>query len=140
MPVAINLEFPCEPSSIDKMYNPSNINSDVVPREGTLDYFELGNLSGKFSSLGESEMKNESYTDNQMTLFGYNSIIGRSIVISDKNSLKNVACGTIERGYSSRDSRESRAIVSFHHPLGFAYGKLKSFFLYFLNRFFNKTE
>lgn len=72
-------------------------------------------------------MRNESFVDNQMTLFGYKSVIGRSIVISHKDTKKHIACGTIERGYSAKESRQSRAIVSFHHPLGFAYG---NYFLY----------
>lgn len=74
-------------------------------------------------------MKNETFSDNQMTLFGYQSVIGRSIIVSDRESTKHIACGTIERGYSAKESRESRAIVSFHHPNGFAYGK-------FFNNFF----
>lgn len=34
-------------------------------------------------------------------------------------------CSTIERGYSSTEARESRAIASFHNPAGFAYGYIK---------------
>uniref|UniRef100_A0A336LP05 CSON014973 protein n=1 Tax=Culicoides sonorensis TaxID=179676 RepID=A0A336LP05_CULSO len=77
VPVAINLEFPCEISSLDHHYQ----------------------------------------------LFGQQSIIGRSIVISD--TFKNVGCGTIERGYSAKEARESRAVVSFHHPLGYTYGYIR---------------
>lgn len=136
--MAINLEFPCEASSIESIYNPSNANSKTSQNDpGTLDFYELGDLSGKFPSIGATEMKNESFTDNQMTLFGYNSVIGRSIVIRDKQSTKHLACGTIERGYSARESRESRAIVSFHHPLGFAYGTYRKHDKIFLNKFFS---
>lgn len=35
------------------------------------------------------------------------------------------ACSTIERGYSPAEARELRAIASFHHPSGFAYGYMK---------------
>lgn len=35
------------------------------------------------------------------------------------------ACATIERGYSPAESRELRAIASFHHPLGFVYGYVR---------------
>jgi hypothetical protein len=35
------------------------------------------------------------------------------------------ACSTIERGYSPSEARELRAIASFHHPDGYAYGYLK---------------
>lgn len=34
-------------------------------------------------------------------------------------------CGTIERGYAPSEARELRAIASFHHPLGFAWGYIK---------------
>lgn len=61
-------------------------------------------------------------------MFDYKSIIGRSVVVSDKKTKKHIACGTIERGYSTKESRETRAVASFHHPLGFAYG---------INKFYN---
>lgn len=35
------------------------------------------------------------------------------------------ACSTIERGYAPSDATELRAIASFHHPQGFAYGYIR---------------
>lgn len=35
------------------------------------------------------------------------------------------ACSTIERGYSPSEARELRAIASFHHPAGYAYGYMR---------------
>jgi len=34
-------------------------------------------------------------------------------------------CSTLERGYSPSEARELRAIASFHHPTGYAYGYIK---------------
>lgn len=34
-------------------------------------------------------------------------------------------CSTLERGYSPQEAREIRAIASFHHPLGYAYGYIR---------------
>jgi len=34
-------------------------------------------------------------------------------------------CSSIERGYAPSEARELRAIASFHHPGGFAYGYLR---------------
>lgn len=35
------------------------------------------------------------------------------------------ACSTLERGYSPQEAREIRAIASFHHPNGYAYGYIR---------------
>lgn len=34
-------------------------------------------------------------------------------------------CSSIERGYAPTEARELRAIASFHHPGGFAYGYVR---------------
>ncbi|GFO44805.1 superoxide dismutase [Cu-Zn], partial [Plakobranchus ocellatus] len=47
----------------------------------TYDMYEVGDLSGKYGLLDGLQIKNETYTDRNLPLFGQNSIIGRSIVI-----------------------------------------------------------
>lgn len=34
-------------------------------------------------------------------------------------------CATVERGYAPTEARELRAIASFHHPNGFAWGYIR---------------
>lgn len=53
------------------------------------------------------------------------SILGRSIVIHKKAHNLRWACSTLERGYSPQEAREIRAIASFHHPYGYAYGYIR---------------
>lgn len=58
-----------------------------------------------------------------ISLIQFNS--GRSIVIHKKNHNLRWACSTLERGYSPQEAREIRAIASFHHPYGYAYGYIR---------------
>lgn len=85
----------------------------------------MGDLSGKFGTLDGLRTYDEVYNDTNLPLFGYESILGRSIVIHKKEKNIRWACSTLERGYSPSEAREIRAIASFHHPAGFAYGFIK---------------
>ena len=51
--------------------------------------------------------------------------LGRSIVIHKREKSLRWACSSLERGYSPSEAREIRAIASFHHPGGYAYGYLR---------------
>lgn len=92
-------------------------------RNRTKDFYAVGDLSGKFGALEENHDVN--YNDSTLSLFGYQSIIGRSIVIYDSKNKRRWACSTIERGYSLKEAREVRSIASFHHPLGYVYGYMR---------------
>lgn len=120
--VQINLEFPCELSSLYEIWDPytKKINGDVT------DALKLGSLSQKFGTLQNSSLYTNTFNDSQIQLFGYNIVTGRSIIINKEQDSKGSTCSTLERGYSSKDARENKAIVSFHHPLGYAYGTLYS--------------
>lgn len=85
----------------------------------------MGDLSGKFGTLDGYEEFETSYNDTQLPLFGYESVIGRSIVVHKKEKNLRWACSTIERGYSPKEAREVRAIASFHNPMGYAYGYIR---------------
>lgn len=85
----------------------------------------MGDLSGKFGTLDSLTQYEGSFNDTHMPLFGLNSILGRSIVIHKKRRNARWACSTLERGYSPSEARELRAIASFHHPTGYAYGFIK---------------
>ncbi|XP_017091861.2 uncharacterized protein Rsod [Drosophila bipectinata] len=126
-PVEANLAFPCEASTLYGHWNPFDVNpkSAPPPKRGTTDQYEMGDLSGKFGGLEGVTQFEDSYNDTNLPLFGYNSIIGRSVVIQKRQKNARWACSTLERGYSPSEARELRAIASFHHPTGYAYGYIK---------------
>lgn len=87
--------------------------------------YEIGDLSGKFGTLDGLTEYMDDYNDTNLPLFGYESIIGRSIIIHKKDRNIRWACSSLERGYSPSEAREIRAIASFHHPKGYAYGYMR---------------
>ncbi|XP_055905372.1 uncharacterized protein LOC129940875 [Eupeodes corollae] len=126
-PVEENLAFPCEATSLYDHWNPFGINPKLSPPPtlGSTDQYEMGDLSGKFGTLDGLRHYEGAHNDSNLPLFGYNSILGRSIVIHKKEKNARWACSTLERGYSPSEARELRAIASFHHPSGYAYGYIK---------------
>ncbi|RZC33023.1 uncharacterized protein BDFB_010701, partial [Asbolus verrucosus] len=126
-PVEEILEFPCEASSLYDHWNPLNVDPASSPRtyHGTPDQYEMGDLSGKFGTLDNHTLYKIDYNDTMLPLFGPRSILGRSIIIHKRDKNRRWACSTIERGYSPSEARELRAIASFHHPSGYAYGYMK---------------
>ncbi|XP_044755346.1 uncharacterized protein LOC123314251 [Coccinella septempunctata] len=127
VPVEENLEFPCEETTLYGHWNPLNVDPSSSPRlyQGTPDQYEMGDLSGKFGSLDNQTIFKVSYNDTMLPIFGPRSILGRSVVIHKRVTGDRWACSTIERGYSPSEARELRAIASFHHPSGYAYGYMK---------------
>ncbi|XP_053977399.1 uncharacterized protein LOC128875655 isoform X1 [Hylaeus volcanicus] len=126
-PIEEDLEFPCESTSLYGHWNPLNVNVDntPLPGEGTSDQYEIGDLSGKFGTLENRKKYTSTYNDTILPLFGSRSVLGRSIVIHKKKKNIRWACSSIERGYSPSEASELRAIASFHHPQGFAYGYIR---------------
>ncbi|XP_014242345.1 uncharacterized protein LOC106662638 [Cimex lectularius] len=123
-PVLEILEFPCQQNTLYEVYNPFNAPSSL--QGGTPDQLRVGDLSGKFGTLsGHMSVKEIGFNDTNLMLFGQTSIIGRSLVLYTKTHNKRWACSSIERGYAPSEARELRAIASFHHPLGFAYGYMR---------------
>ncbi|XP_066247756.1 uncharacterized protein Rsod [Euwallacea similis] len=122
-----NLEFPCEATTLYGHWNPLNVDptSSPVKYQGTPDQYEIGDLSGKFGNLQNATVYKNFYNDTMLPIFGPRSILGRSVIIHKKKGNKRWVCSTIERGYSPSEAREIRAIASFHHPLGYAYGYLR---------------
>ncbi|XP_034178940.2 uncharacterized protein Rsod isoform X1 [Osmia lignaria lignaria] len=126
-PIELDLEFPCEGTSLYETWNPLNVNTSNIPRsnEGTTDQYKMGDLSGKFGTLENRKRYMSAYNDTMLPLFGSRSILGRSIVIHKKEKNLRWACSTIERGYSPSEASELKAIASFHHPQGYAYGYIR---------------
>uniref|UniRef100_A0A672TCA5 Superoxide dismutase copper/zinc binding domain-containing protein n=1 Tax=Sinocyclocheilus grahami TaxID=75366 RepID=A0A672TCA5_SINGR len=74
---------PCSDTNIMGHFNPFSVNtaSSPAPRNGTVDQYEIGDISGKFGGLtGQNNFQNQDM-DGNMPLSGPNSIIGRSLVI-----------------------------------------------------------
>lgn len=84
VPVQEQLEFPCESSTLYGHFNPLGINSQFSPKLGTPDQFEAGDLSGKFGPWDNKTSVLASYNDSSLTLFGTQSILGRSVVINKR--------------------------------------------------------
>lgn len=126
-PVEGDLEFPCESSTLYGHWNPRNYDPKLspIPATGSTDQYEMGDLSGKFGTLDGAVAYEIAYNDTRLPLFGYESLIGRSIVIHKREKMLRWACSTLERGYSPSEAREIRAIASFHNPNGFAYGYMR---------------
>jgi hypothetical protein len=82
-------------------------------------------LSGKYGTLEGYSNFEMAYNDTNLPLFGYESILGRSIVIHKKDKNLRWHCSTLERGYSPSEGREIRGIASFHNPNGYAYGYMR---------------
>jgi len=84
--VEYGLEFPCEETTLYGNWNPLGVNTSDIPaaEEGTLDQYEMGNLSGKFGTLDNKKRYIMTYNDTMLPLFGPRSILGRSIVIHKK--------------------------------------------------------
>ncbi|GLH08747.1 Uncharacterized protein GBIM_13929 [Gryllus bimaculatus] len=126
-PVQANLEFPCEASTLYGHWNPKGVSPRLSPppTQGSDDEYEMGDLSGKFGLLNNLTSLIAAYNDTDITLFGPSSILGRSVVIHKREKNVRWTCSSIERGYAPSEARELRAIASFHHPLGFAWGYIR---------------
>ncbi|XP_067858199.1 uncharacterized protein cusr [Heptranchias perlo] len=77
----------CSDTSIEDRYNPFYVNGSLspAPGNGTVDQYEVGDLSGKFGTLNGLNQTTEKYMDMNMPLFGPHSIVGRSLVIYRTN-------------------------------------------------------
>ncbi|XP_063233143.1 uncharacterized protein LOC134536961 [Bacillus rossius redtenbacheri] len=124
--VEMDLEFPCEETAVYGTWDPLGVGPARLPEpgRGSTDQYPMGDLSGKFGTLEGSAIHASAHNDSRLPLFGTDAVIGRSVVVYKKNKVR-WACSTIERGYSPSEARELRAIASFHHPLGFAYGFIR---------------
>ncbi|XP_041065345.1 uncharacterized protein cusr [Carcharodon carcharias] len=78
---------PCSFTSVEGRYNPFHVNGSLSPEpgNGTVDQYEVGDISGKFGTLNELNQTTEKYMDMNMPLFGPHSIVKRSLVIYRTN-------------------------------------------------------
>ncbi|CAL1273465.1 unnamed protein product [Larinioides sclopetarius] len=78
----------CQGKYVGNVYNPYAMPDEKIPTpgEGSGDQYAVGDLSGKFGLLDASPLMNLHlgiHVDFNLPLFGTNSIIGRSIVITN---------------------------------------------------------
>ncbi|XP_035258529.1 uncharacterized protein cusr [Anguilla anguilla] len=87
---------PCSNENILGHFNPLSINASMSPAPGTgsVDQYEIGDISGKFGLLTNLDKKQELYMDSNMPLSGPNSIVGRSVVIHYTNGSR-MQCANI---------------------------------------------
>ncbi|XP_032385409.1 uncharacterized protein cusr isoform X1 [Etheostoma spectabile] len=74
---------PCSNANIQGHFNPLawNVSISPAPGVGTVDKYEIGDISGKFGNLNGLNQTQAAYMDPDMPLTGPYSIVGRSLVI-----------------------------------------------------------
>ncbi|MEQ2256100.1 hypothetical protein ILYODFUR_020848, partial [Ilyodon furcidens] len=87
LPIVGGRSDPCSNANILGHFNPLawNTSSSPSPGVGTVDQYEIGDISGKFGMLnGQNDFK-AVYEDPNMPLTGPYSIVGRSVVVHYTN-------------------------------------------------------
>lgn len=83
MPIKPGSVEPCSNANIGGHFNPLawNITNSPAPGAGTVDQYEIGDISGKFGMLTGLNQSNAVYMDPDMPLIGPYSIVGRTLVV-----------------------------------------------------------
>lgn len=83
LPIKPSSTEPCSNANILGHFNPLawNVSSSPAPGVGTVDQYEIGDISGKFGMLSGRNQIQTVYLDPNMPLTGPFSIVGRSLVI-----------------------------------------------------------
>ncbi|KAK6174544.1 hypothetical protein SNE40_017798 [Patella caerulea] len=86
----------CSAASVAGHFNPFDIDTatDPEPTVGTVDQYEVGDISGKFGKLS-GVSSNAEHFDTNMNLYGTQSIIGRSVVLHKASDGSRWSCGNI---------------------------------------------
>ena len=97
-------------------FNPTNIDKSSSPStaSGTVDQYEVGDLSGKFGDLTGRERVAGTFVDPSLSLFGVNSVLGRSIVIHHSPVPSRWVCTNIEL----ENKNMITAVATFTYPVG----------------------
>ncbi|XP_071476789.1 uncharacterized protein [Diadema antillarum] len=93
LPVPYDDADPCSGASVQGHYNPFNVMGS--PPVGTLDYYELGDFSGKFDYWTGLQSVTSFHADDSATLIGPRSLTGRSIVIHLSANSERYVCSTL---------------------------------------------
>lgn len=78
---------PCSDANIQGHFNPLawNVSNSPAPGAGTVDQYEIGDISGKFGMLTGLSQFQAVYVDPSLPLTGPYSIVGRSLVVHYRN-------------------------------------------------------
>uniref|UniRef100_UPI0037E7C537 uncharacterized protein cusr n=1 Tax=Semicossyphus pulcher TaxID=241346 RepID=UPI0037E7C537 len=87
LPIVPGSTEPCSAANILGHFNPLavNISNSPPPSTGTVDQYEIGDISGKFGLLTGLNMHQAVFKDQNMPMTGPNSIVGRSVVLHYTN-------------------------------------------------------
>lgn len=87
LPLRASSADPCSNADILGHYNPLawNVSNSPSPGVGTVDQYEIGDISGKFGTLTNQNTFDAVYEDPNMPLTGPYSIVGRSVVVHYTN-------------------------------------------------------
>lgn len=88
LPIIPGSTDPCSNANILGHLNPLgfNVSESPSPGVGTVDQYEIGDISGKFGMLTGLNQSQAEYMDATMPLTGPFSIVGRSVVLHYQNS------------------------------------------------------
>lgn len=83
LPIKPGTTDPCSNANILGHLNPLawNVSENPTPGAGTVDQYEVGDISGKFGMLSGLNKSQAVYSDPNMPLTGPYSIVGRSLVL-----------------------------------------------------------
>lgn len=83
LPIKPGSVEPCSNANIRGHFNPLawNISNSPAPGAGTVDQYEIGDISGKFGMLTGLNQSDAVYMDPDMPLTGPYSIVGRTLVV-----------------------------------------------------------
>lgn len=87
LPIIPGSSEPCSNANILGHHNPFGINASQSPAPGmgTVDQYEIGDISGKYGTLARLNQSEAEYRDRAMPLTGPFSILGRSLVLHFNN-------------------------------------------------------
>lgn len=87
LPVRRGVAEPCSDANVRGHHNPLgwNASHSPAPGAGTVDQYEIGDISGKFGTLGGLDRSQVVYVDPSLPLTGPYSIVGRSLVVHYRN-------------------------------------------------------
>lgn len=109
-----SVDEPCSNANIQGHYNPLrwNISNSPAPGSGTVDQYEIGDISGKFGLLTNRNNFEAVYMDPNMPMTGPYAVPGRSIVVHYTNGSR-MRCANItaERNADGQFVR-ARAVFS----------------------------